>query len=197
MQDHQYDSLSSYINLAKKTISKFGPKIYNGLSKEMLKNEDAIADVAYAIMIADWKYDENRIGKSTGKKKTRYSYRNQCAIWAIQTYATKSKKKRNILSIDNNIQSDDGNTYESLLADSIDYQPVNSIIDREKTELSNSLVKMIFDSNILTDKQKSQLQMYYFDDMTLQQIGDHFGVTREAVRQTIKNSVKKLQEVLV
>ena len=34
----QYDSLDTYINLAKKTISKFGPKFYNGLSTEMLKN---------------------------------------------------------------------------------------------------------------------------------------------------------------
>ena len=197
MDSYQYDSLSSYINLAKKTISKFGPKIYNGLSKEMLKNEDAIADVAYAIMLGDWKYDENRIGKATGKKKTRYSYRNQCAIWAIQTYATKNKKKKNILSIDNYIQSDENNTYESLLSDNSDSQPYNNVINKEKTQLTNYLVKMIFESNILTDKQKSQLQMYYFDDMTLQQIGDHFGVTREAVRQTIKNSVKRLQEVLV
>lgn len=197
MQEHEYDSLSSYINLAKKTISKFGPKIYNGLSKEMLKNEDAIADVAYAIMLADWKYDENRIGKTTGKKKTRYSYRNQCAIWAIQTYATKSKKKKNILSLDNNIQSDNDNTYESLLSDNVDNQPLDNIINEEKLELTNDLVQMIFESNILNDKQKSQVQMYYFKNMTLQQIGDHFGVTREAVRQTLKNSIRKIQEVLV
>lgn len=197
MQEYEYDSLSSYVNLAKKTISKFGPKIYNGLSKEMLKNEDAIADVAYAIMLADWKYDENRTGKITGKKKTRYSYRNQCAIWAIQTYATKSKKKKNILSLDNNIQSDSDNTYEALLSDSVDNQPLHNIINEEKLQLTNDLVQMIFESNILSDKQKSQVQMYYFKNMTLQQIGDHFGVTREAVRQTLKNSIRKIQEVLV
>lgn len=197
MNSYQYDSLFTYINFAKKTISKFAPKIYNGLSKEMLKNEDAIADVAYAIMLADWKYDENRTGKITGKKKTRYSYRNQCAIWAIQTYATKNKKRKNILSIDNQILSDEKNTYESLLSDDDGCQPFDNIINKEQTELTNDLVKMIFDSNILTDKQKSQLKMYYFDDMTLQQIGDQFGITREAVRQTIKNSIKKLQEVLV
>ena len=56
---------------------------------------------------------------------------------------------------------------------------------------------MIFDSNILSDKQKDQLKMYYFNDMTLNQIGEKFGVTREAIRQNIKTSIKKLQETLV
>lgn len=193
----EFDTLASYTNLAKKTISKFGPKIYSGLAREMLRNEEAITDVAYAIMAADWKYDENRVGKTTNKKKTRYSYRNQCAIWAIQTYATKSYKKRTSLSIDNNLNLDDDITYESVLEDESQQQPVESIIDNEDVHLTNSLVSMIFDSNILSDKQKDQLKMYYFEDMTLNQIGEKFGVTREAIRQNIKTSIKKLQETLV
>ena len=92
MENRKFDSLSSYISLAKKTISKFGPKFYNGLSTEMLNNEEAISDVATSIMYADWRFDENREGKS-GQKKTLYSYRNQCAIWAIQTYVTQNTKK--------------------------------------------------------------------------------------------------------
>jgi hypothetical protein len=51
----------------------------------MLKNEEAISDVATALMYADWRFDENRKGK-TGLQKTLYSYRNQCAIWAIKKY---------------------------------------------------------------------------------------------------------------
>ena len=37
-----FDSLSTYISLAKKTINKFAPKFYNGLNKEMLNNEEAV-----------------------------------------------------------------------------------------------------------------------------------------------------------
>ena len=80
--DKQFDSLDTYIQLAKKTISKFAPKFYNGLAAEMLSNEDAISDIATAIMSADWKFDSNRVGP-TGLKKTQYSYRNQCVIWAM------------------------------------------------------------------------------------------------------------------
>ena len=55
--DKKFDSLDSYIQLAKKTISKFAPKFYNGLAAEMLSNEDAISDIATAIMSADWKFE--------------------------------------------------------------------------------------------------------------------------------------------
>ena len=51
--EKQFESLSFYINLAKKTISKFAPKFYNGLSIEMLQNEDAVSDIATALMYAD------------------------------------------------------------------------------------------------------------------------------------------------
>ena len=94
-KNFEFPSLTFYTELAKKTISKFGNKMYGTLSTEMLSNEDAISDVANALMTADWKYDSNRVGAVTGQKKTRYSYRNQCAIWAIKTYASKSKKKKN------------------------------------------------------------------------------------------------------
>jgi|688.fasta_scaffold15474_9 RNA polymerase sigma factor (sigma-70 family) len=191
MQTVQYDNLSSYLNLAKKIISKFG----KASAKNMLKNEDVVADVAHAIMVADWKYDNDRVGKITGKKKTRYSYRNQCAIWAIQTYLTKKGKGRSLLSIDNYIKEDD-NTYDKLIIDESEIQPLDNIINDENLELTNELVEMIFNSNILNDRQKQQLRMYYIEDYTLQEIGDHFNITREAVRQTIKNSIKKLREIL-
>jgi len=192
METVQYDDLSTYINLAKKTISKFG----KSAAKNMLKNDDIIADVAHAIMVADWKYDNDRVGKITGKKKTRYSYRNQCAIWSIQTYLTKKSRNKSMLSIDNYMKDDD-HTYESLMIDESEKQPVDSIIYDENIELTNNLIEMIFNSNILNERQKKQLRMYYIDGLTLQEIGENFNITREAVRQTIKTSIKKIQEVLL
>ena len=50
--DIQFDSLSNYMTMAKKTIAKFANKVYNGLSNKMLKDEDAIASVANAIRMA-------------------------------------------------------------------------------------------------------------------------------------------------
>lgn len=194
---YKYDNLNFYLDLAKRTINKFGRNMYVGLSSEMLKNEDAVADVAHAIMMADWNYDDTRRGKKTGKKKTRYSYRNQCALWAIQTYATKAKKKKNFfLSIDAVIDKDNNNSFESVIEDKRQVDPQEECIYNENLDLVNLLVDEIFRSQILTDKQSKQLKMYYIDGMTLQKIGDKFGVSREAVRQAIKISIAKIRSVL-
>jgi RNA polymerase sigma factor (sigma-70 family) len=39
----------------------------------------------------------------------------------------------------------------------------------------------------LTDRQKQIFEMYYFKDMTQQEIADKFKITREAITQNLKN----------
>lgn len=182
----QFDSLDSYISLAKKTISKFAPKFYNGLSKEMLMNEEAISDVATAIMYADWRYDDTRVGK-TGMKKTKYSYRNQCAIWAIKTYITnKYKSSTKVQSI---FAMKDDEEISLDIEDFKQQQPIDILMDNEyKTILQNNLDEML-NNELLSEKQKEQIKMYYYDDMTLSEIGKKFNISREAVRQNIKRGI--------
>lgn len=182
----KFDSLDSYISLAKKTISKFGPKFYNGLSAEMLKNEEAISDVATALMYADWRFDSNRSGK-TGLKKTIYSYRNQCAIWAIKTYISNKYKKKNNLSLDHDNESDQ--PFNSLIEDTKNKTPVDQLIEKEYFENLSGTIEELLKNNTLSEKQRQQIKMYYFDGKTLSQIGKHFGVSREAIRQNIKRGL--------
>lgn len=181
------ESLSTYISLAKKTIAKFGPRFYNGLSTEMLNSEEAISDVATAIMYADWRFDPARTGKS-GQQKTLYSYRNQCAIWAIQTYVTNKYKKKKNLSIDNPLKDDEMSHGESI-ADHRQQNPVDLLIDAEEKEILSSMISVLLESSLLSDKQKKQIHMYYFENKTLSQIGKEFNVSREAIRQNIKRGI--------
>lgn len=190
METRQFDSLSDYISLAKKTISKFGPKFYNGLSAEMLKNEEAISDVATALMYADWRFDENREGKS-GQKKTLYSYRNQCAIWAIKTYVTNKYKKRKDYSMD--YDNDNDQSMNSMIADPKQISPLDAIIHEEKAELLSDAIDCLLDNDMLSTKQKQQIRMYYFEDATLSAIGQKFGVSREAIRQNIKRGLELIR----
>lgn len=181
-----YDTMASYLKLAKMTISKFGPKFYNGLSAEMLANPDAISDVAAAIMTADWKFDPNRSGKS-GQKKTLYSYRNQCALWAIKTYITnKYKKKKDKMSLDFNL-SEDSDSMNSTMVDVKNPNPLSILLDQEKTEIIQSSIETLL--SCLSEKQKQQIIMYYLEDKTLEEIGKKFNVTREAIRQNIKRGL--------
>jgi RNA polymerase sigma factor (sigma-70 family) len=193
--NNQFDSLSTYVSLAKKTISKFAPKFYNGLAKEMLSNEEAVSDVATAIMYADWRFDPDREGKS-GLKKTLYSYRNQCAIWAIKTYVThkyKSKNKKS-LSLDNNLSSieEHVNAYD-LLASSSEKDPLEKIIEKEEQQQITQNISKLLDTANISEKQKEQIIMYYFQNLTLSKIGKHFGVSREAVRQSIKRAIDTIK----
>ena len=181
------ESLSTYISLAKKTIAKFGPKFYNGLSTEMLNSEEAISDVATAIMYADWRFDPTRTGKS-GQQKTLYSYRNQCAIWAIQTYVTNKYKKRKNLSIDSTIKDDDVSHGDSI-PDYRQQNPVDILIEAEEKEILSNTIDTLLNSSLLSDKQKKQIYMYYFENKTLSQIGKEFNVSREAIRQNIKRGI--------
>jgi len=189
--DKQFDSLSTYIDLAKKTISKFSGKFYGSLRNEMLSNEDAISDVATAIMQADWKWDKDRVGK-TGLQKTKYAYRNQCAIWAIQTYVTKKYKTKKSYSLDNiNLSENNTSSYDFLSGSERD--PLEIIIENEEKENLSNCIDELLNSPMITEKQKDQLKMYFFDDMTLNAIGQKYGVTREAVRQNIKKAITLFQ----
>lgn len=190
METKQFDSLDSYISLAKKTISKFAPKFYNGLSKEMLMNEEAISDVATAIMYADWRYDDTRVGK-TGMKKTKYSYRNQCAIWAIKTYIT-NKYRSNSKTQSIHSMKDD----EDVSVDLIDIkqrQPQDILMEIEFYDILKNNLEELLNNELLSEKQKQQIKMYYYDDMTLSEIGKKFNISREAVRQNIKRGISIIQ----
>ena len=179
----QFENLQTYINLAKKTISKFSPSFYSGLRQELLSNEDAVADIAHSIMLADWRWDANRKGHE-GKSKTKYSYRNQCALWAIQTYiSNKYKKKNSNLSLDACYDNhEDIASFASNLADTSLSDPAEITELAEESQNLQDMVRTILESDILSDKQKKQIYSYYFENKTLLQIGKEYGVTREAVK---------------
>ena len=189
----KFENLSVYLGLAKKTISKFAPQFYPGLRMELLNNDDAVSDIAHAIMQADWKWDANRKGHE-GKTKSKYSYRNQCAIWAIKTYISqKYKKKNSNLSLDAVITDDEGNTFAQSLHDNSSNDPYILVSEKEQSDNLKTIINRLISSDLLTDKQRQQIRMYYFEDKTLLEIGNTFGVTREAIRQNIQKGINRIR----
>jgi RNA polymerase sigma factor (sigma-70 family) len=187
----EFDNLSVYMDLAKKTIAKFGAGIYPSLASEMLKSEDAIADVATAIMYADWRWDKDRSGFN-GQKKTQYSYRNQCAIWAIKTYISQKQKKNNV-KVSSSLDRDES-SYISNIPEKSNNNPATIVQEKEIQHNLSSTINDILNSSILNDKQRDQIRQYYYEDKTLSEIGKNYGVTREAVRQNIQKAISKIKE---
>ena len=193
--DQQFETLETYTLLAKKIISKFAPSFYNSLRQELLANDEAVAEIAEAIMIADWKWDKDRTGYN-GKSKTKYSYRNQCGLWAIKTYlSNRYKKKNQSYSIDNNISDDqDSKKYVNNISEKNNSDPYLLLAEQEEKELISSYIHNILSSEILSEKQKDQIYEYYFNDKTLLEIGNKYGVTREAIRQNIQKGLAKIRQ---
>ena len=191
--EKEYDSLSTYITLAKKIISKFAPGFYSSLRQELLSNEDAIADIASAIMVGDWRWDKDRTGFE-GKSKTKYSYRNQCGIWAIKTYlSNKYRKQNNHYSLDN-INKDLDISFTDNIEDKPEYDPSLIAEQNEYQLMLKDNIENILSCGLISEKQKEQIKQYYFEDKTLSEIGDNFGVTREAIRQNIQKGLSKIRE---
>jgi RNA polymerase sigma factor (sigma-70 family) len=200
-KDHsqlEFDSLNTYMILAKKSISKFSNQFYNGLSSKMLKDEDAISSIANAIMMADWRWDEN-YQNDKGTKKTKYSYRNQCALWAIQTYVSKNYKKNkkfktNIYSLDYMVEKDDESTVHNFTEDTKSISPEDILINKENKEELSSLINKLLQLDCLSDRQRDYIQLYYFESYTFEKIGKKYGITREAVRQGLNKAISLIKE---
>lgn len=188
--EKQYESLSTYLMLSKKIINRFAPKF---IVKQMLDDEDAISDVATAIMNADKNFDPNRPG-ATNQKKTKYSYRNQCGLWAIKTYVTKKYKSKKLNSLDFVIDED--SSLYSTIADYKNIDPVDIAIANEENYNLISDINSILESDMLNHKQKEQIRLYYFENKSLAEIGESYGVTREAVRQNIKRALTSIKNLV-
>lgn len=199
-RDHnevEFSNLSEYMLMAKKSISKFANKFYNGLSRIMLQDEDAVSSVAYCIMLADWRYDENYNTKI--KNKTRYSYRNQCAIWAIQSYVTKNYRKQkskqyHTYSLDYPTDQEKSNTYYTYIEDPKTKSPVQVLQEQERLETIKTKVRDLINDETISEQQREYIRLYYYEGMTFDQIGKRFSLTREAIRQSIKKAIKAIRE---
>jgi RNA polymerase sigma factor (sigma-70 family) len=189
--EKKYESLSTYLMLSKKIINKFAPRF---IVKEMLNDEDAISDIATALMNADKNFDPNREG-STNQKKTKYSYRNQCGLWAIKTYITRKYNSKKINSLDYIIDDNNTNLY-STIPDRKNKDPLEEIIQNEETDNLISDINFILESDLLNEKQKDQIRMYYFENKSLAEIGSVYGVTREAIRQNIKRAITHIKDLV-
>lgn len=191
-ENKEFLPLYDYILMAKKIVSKLSSQ-YN---KKLLNTEDVISYVANAIMMADWRWDNDYQSKE-GRKKDLYSYRNQCAIWAIKTLVSKKKKKKKIYSLDETISSSDERNNFDFLEDGTYVDPCEALCDKETNITLCDDIRTLLKSDLLSDKQKQYIELYYFKGLTLEKIGNQFGVTREAVRQNINKTIAKLKEIMV
>lgn len=52
-----------------------------------------------------------------------------------------------------------------------------------------------FYGNVLTQKQRDVMQQYYCDDLSLGEISENFGISRQGVRDTVKRAEAVLEDM--
>ena len=190
-EEREFETLSDYLGHAQRIIGYFAPRIRGGLSREMLASEDAIANVANAIMIADWTWDEKYTGKN-GKVCSRHTYRNLRGIWAIKSYLVRRKRrgKYPVSSINTEVDEEGGQLY-SILSDESS-SPLDRLLHSEMREVLEEIISC----GIITERQEEYVRLHYFDSMSFSDIGKQHGVSRQAVHDAVTRAINKLGEQL-
>jgi len=58
----------------------------------------------------------------------------------------------------------------------------------------NTCLALDFYGKLLTDKMREIMEFYYFDDLSLAEIADDVGITRQAVHDTVRRAGVLLEE---
>ena len=134
------------------------------VAQMIIKNDDYISHLATQLMIADWTWD------GRGNK---YGYRKQCMVWSLKTIFTRHKKQHKCLHL-----------------------IVDTLIDKHKDIQHNEnidLIKHMLSHSKLTNKQQKYIKMYYLEGRSLNEVGQYYGVSREAIRSNVKGGLDKIR----
>ena len=162
-------TLNEYLLGARKILAKHG---YACLRND----EDAISYVASCMMNADHTWD--------GKSSSRTTWRFNQARYAILKLQTKHRKKRKHVSLDSPISTH--GVKSVFLHDILEANDGSHVYTEFKDLMEHA-------EEVLTERQYDCLSLYYREHMTLQEIGDKLDLTRERVRQILKEAINKLR----
>ena len=172
---NELKTLNDFLKEARYVIIKWGD--FN-----MLKDDDAIADVAHNIMLAEWRYDPS---KGASRLTHRINY-GKYAVLDIYKKRKKASKHKHITI--NQVESDREEAGSILMDES--YQ-------RERDhELSVELVEDILKNKCINKIQRRYMRETYIYGRTYQEIATQYRVTRQAVQQSISNALKNLKKVI-
>ena len=168
--------------------------VYHILNKYYTKWAELQDDLIAVGMMALWKateeYDESREVKFSSFAGR--AIRNEMTNELHRTYGRngsfKNEYSKNQESIDRTIyigKDDDEASYHEILPDTVDdYKTLDT-----NTELKLGI-------RYLPKSYRRALILYYFYDMTQEQIGEHLGVSRSYTSNLLINSTKMLKNIL-
>jgi len=165
-------TLRAYTKLSRKIIYALANKYGKNTVTEMLKDDDAIGNLAYSLMLADWKWDGDHQGEHGPSNL--FSFRKQKAVWAIQNFVRDKAKSR--------------------------YVSLNTLCDNEETEFCDT--KSLPTDNLheivatyCSSQEATYIELYYWQGYTLREIALQHGLRcHGVVQRSITTALRKLKK---
>jgi RNA polymerase sigma factor (sigma-70 family) len=165
------------LNEHKGLLHKFARRYLQAGKKVGYEYDDLLMIAAQGLLRALRDYDETKSKKST-----------YMSIWIV-SYLQRAieKAKKNDFIPFSSLESDEDDEFSNSLIDIIHY------IDDEdvKDELEDALARAD-----IPDRVKKMIKMYYVDGMTLREIANEFGISKEAIRMNMRKYLHKVYKVL-
>lgn len=191
--NNRFKTLDEYLTIAKKVIRTFAPKFLSKIDvNRMINSETAISEIARHLMTADWKYDKN-------KNRTEYSYRNQCGLWAIQTYLKSFKNiaSKEHPSLDKPITTNENSTLLTFFQDESSEESSEVAERLERKERIGKYIKFLMDNSKLSPVQAQCVKLRYINEIdSYAEIGKLCNpkLSRQAVKQAIDRGLFRLKQ---
>lgn len=174
-------TLAQYHETARRVIGKYAP--YH-IKSSMLGSEDAIDFVAFHIMYSDWWYEDD------GSKIE--TIRLSSGRYAILEYITLINKQKKMQSLEVSVTENETSIAETCV-DEREIDPfIRTQTDESSVETSDYITGLI---NALTYVQQQCVSMYYLEGLKHTEIARRMSMTREGVRKSIIEGLKRLQEL--
>lgn len=192
-EEQEFLTLEEYYEIARRMIIKHVKNL--DAQKNMLNSDDAIAYVAHKLMMGDWRFKSK-----DDEKWTRRGYLGQCGRWAISEYMKKivNNKNRCFYTIFDTSDNDENYSLATIIADENNHDTLeNGDYTLEKKEYLfqiKELVDVIFQSDILSEKESRRIKMRFLDNMSIKDIAASESTSYESIRQTIEESMNKIQK---
>lgn len=158
-------TLDEYWLHAKRIMLSYG-------GKNLVNDDDNVAYVVHHII----KADETFNGQSS--KGTWRINRAKYAIQHLKSKYNKQNKYHNTVSL-------------NYLIDSRQLQDIIPDPKSCKNTQQEDIIETAL--SVLTDKQKECFDRYYVDGYTMEEIGQHFNVSKQRIDQILKESIKKVK----
>lgn len=181
--------MESYLQEAQAMIGRFG-------SMWMLKNEDIIANVASAIAKAEHNFDPSRGVK---RVTVRITYGRNQIIKEVRRIKRLINRPHHFSINADGIDSE-GSSYSSDFGHVEDYrQPEVPEIERKENDRSKTkyIRDIINDNKSMTSKQKKYLRMRYITGLSVVDIAERQGCSKQAVSQVLLAGIKSLKRDLL